>query len=223
MPTTVRQVVTRRAARLGRDADELLRLASSTGGELRCGPAGCGGGSSQGTDRRALEAATTGALTVSTGPDTYAFAHALVATTLYGQLTPTQRTRSHRRMAEALEAQDTSVPAAELARHWLAAGDPSRSFAWSRAAADHATAVFAPSEAAGWYVRALELAPDDSALRYTLTIQLGAAQRQAGTTAHETTLTTAFEEAERLGRGDLMADAVLASTRLGTPLEHREG
>ena len=217
VPTTVRQVVTRRAARLGRDADELLRLASVAGGEFDAALLAAAAGAAEEQTERALEAATAGALTVSTGPDTYAFAHALVATTLYGQLTPTQRTRSHRRMAEALEAQDTSVPAAELARHWLAAGDRSRSFAWSRAAADHATAVFAPSEAAGWFVRALELAPDDPALRCALTIQLGAAQRQAGTAAHETTLTTAFEEAERLGRGDLMADAVLASTRLGTP------
>ncbi|MFN0088751.1 MAG: BTAD domain-containing putative transcriptional regulator [Acidimicrobiales bacterium] len=217
VPGTVRQIVTQRIGRLGPVVRDALQLGAVIGRELSVELVADGSGIDEQQVLDALDAAVAGGLVVNPSPERYEFAHALVAATLYGELSETRRARAHRRVAEVLTRSPEPVTPAELARHWLAAGERAQALAASRAAGDHALGVFAPSEAAAWYARALELASDDPALRCELGVLLGSAQRQAGIADHETTLSVAFEEARRLGRGDLMADAALASTRLGTP------
>jgi DNA-binding NarL/FixJ family response regulator len=93
------------------------------------------------------------------------FRHALVQEALYAEVSWMRRRDLHAKLAEAIEASGGSD--AELATHWLGAGDPSRARdALVRAARD-SEALAAHSDAAQAARRALEiwLAGEDEALR----------------------------------------------------------
>ena len=96
--------------------------------------------------------------------DAYRFRHALISEVVYTDLLPSQRTRLHRRVAEALQQQSTAKltradRAGELAFHLDRAGDTEGAFVALLAAAD-AAATIAPGAAFGHLERAFELWDD---------------------------------------------------------------
>jgi ATP/maltotriose-dependent transcriptional regulator MalT len=102
------------------------------------------------------------------GEDRYQFRHALVQEAIEDELLPSERRRLHAAFATSL-AEHPAVPAdptadAELAFHWLAAGELPRAFATSMAAADAAEKDYAFAEVQSHLERALDLwgrVPDD--------------------------------------------------------------
>jgi DNA-binding CsgD family transcriptional regulator/tetratricopeptide (TPR) repeat protein len=90
----------------------------------------------------------------------YAFRHALVREAIYDDTLLGERLRLHRAIAESLEAHSeyaVAEPAAELAYHWLAAGERSAALRASVQAASEAAGMRAYREAAAHMERALEL------------------------------------------------------------------
>ena len=174
------------AAVIGRDFDLDLVMAASRSNEDEV--------------LNVLDQATAAALVreLEDIPGRYGFAHALIQRTIYEDLGPTKRARSHRRVAEALEEACGGRPGArvgELARHWLRATqaqDLDKALDYSRQAADAALAALAPEDAVRYYVQAIDLFAQlddpDSAVELELGIGLGTAQRQIGDPAFRETL-----------------------------------
>ncbi len=95
--------------------------------------------------------------------NTFAFRHALVSEAAYGELLPGERARVHAAFAAALEARpdlaggNAATVAAEIAHHWLRAGDEPRALAAAVRAGAEAERVGALAEAAQHDRRALAL------------------------------------------------------------------
>ena len=90
----------------------------------------------------------------------FAFTHALIATTIYGEIEPEKARLIHARVAESIErlAVDADAVAATLATHFDAAGRADRAVPYYRRAATRAFAIFANHEALEAATRGLELA-----------------------------------------------------------------
>jgi DNA-binding CsgD family transcriptional regulator/tetratricopeptide (TPR) repeat protein len=110
------------------------------------------------------EAVDRAILTTDPGSGRYRFRHPLIAEAIYDDLLPGERLRLHRRFAEALEVDPALADAsparapAELANHWLRAGDERRAVPWLIAAARAASDAFAQAEAFGHLEVALAVA-----------------------------------------------------------------
>ena len=95
--------------------------------------------------------------------DGFAFRHALLQEVVYDELLPGERARLHAAFAAALEARPelaggtAATVAAEIAHHWLCAGDEPRALAAAVRAGTEAERVGALAEAARQHKRALEL------------------------------------------------------------------
>jgi DNA-binding CsgD family transcriptional regulator/tetratricopeptide (TPR) repeat protein len=93
----------------------------------------------------------------------FAFRHALLQEVAYGELLPGERAQLHAALAAALEANpdlaggNAATVAAEIAHHWLRAGDEPRALAAAVRAGSEAERVGALAEAAGHDARALAL------------------------------------------------------------------
>ena len=125
-------------------------------------------------------------LPVRTRPGRYTFAHALVRSTLYEEISTTRRLRLHRRVGQALEGRGADRRADELAHHFCECaglGDMDRAVKYGSRAAERAVERLAYEEAAGWNERLLAaLDPDDvdHALRAALNVELGKARWASG-------------------------------------------
>ena len=223
LPTSVREVVAHRVARLGEDTEQALSLASVIGRDFDLDV--LSGLLNIDEDRLLdlLEGAI-GAGLVSESDDQagrYRFVHALIQHTLYQDLSAVRRQRAHLQVAEVLEDTGTDDPErlAALARHWLAAtrqADVTKAVYYSRRAGQAALAGYAPEDAVAWFSQALEVldgqgAPD--AERGLLLVELGIAQNHAGMPEHRQTLLDAAEIAQRLGDADLLRAAALGGRR----------
>jgi tetratricopeptide (TPR) repeat protein len=137
------QGVLRVAATVGRDASyPLLRAATELPeSDLRE------------SLRRAVEH---GVLVVEPAGGCFRFRHALLAEAIYTTLLPGEREELHERLAEEL-ARSEAATAAELARHWEAAGRSAEALTASVEAARQAQAVFGLTEALAHLERALAL------------------------------------------------------------------
>jgi serine/threonine protein kinase len=171
----------------------------------------------------ALDAAVADAVLIEVPgqPGRFRFAHALMQRYLYGNLGSVRRTELHRRVALALEArlEEGRWPIAELARHWIAAGntEPGKALRYASLAGDEALAKLAPGEARRWYQLSLELlgrrrAPQDSEL-CDLLVRRGEAERQAGDRNFRETLLEAAELAREIGDTRGLVRAALANSR----------
>jgi tetratricopeptide (TPR) repeat protein len=227
MPGSVRDVLERRLARLGDAVRDPLAAAAVVGQEFDLELVGRMVDDPDAI-AEAVDAAADAALVVAPRHpgDRYAFAHALIVTTLYDGQGPARRARLHRRAAEALEAMtgegaggDRFHRVGELARHWLNAepADLERALRYTQLAGEHAVAQLAPDDAVRWYRQGLDLfdqlAGADDATRFELLVGLGDAQRQSGDPEFRTTLLEAAALARRLGDGPGLIRAVLANSR----------
>src|SRR5262249_24308981 len=91
-------------------------------------------------------------LEVETGKDTsYTFAHDLIREVVLADLSAARRWLLHRRVAEALALRSGERPLAQLAHHWVSAGEHEQAVTYLEQAGDHAQLLYAFVEAAGYY------------------------------------------------------------------------
>ncbi len=224
LPDSVREVIGARVLRLGPEAGKALSVASVIGRDFDLDLLARASKTSDDDLLDILDAAEAVALVreLADTPGHYNFTHALIQHTLYEDLGPTRRARTHRQVAEALEDLCGNRPGervGELARHWFSASQPkdqAKALDYSRQAADAALGALAPGDALHYYRQALDLyrrEPSDETLRCDLLIGLGTAQRQTGDPAHRETLLEAAAIAKGLGDPHRLVTAALANNR----------
>ncbi|HET9142577.1 ATP-binding protein [Actinophytocola sp.] len=191
VPSTVREVVITRLARLSTAAQQLARLAAVVGRtvphDLLTAITPMPVAELDGALR---ELVGHGQL-VTVDPDAYTFRHALIQESLYRDLLPGERRHAHARVAAALrEHPDLAVTgsaagvAAELAHHWDAAGEPAEALAAAMLAAGAADDGLAPAEAHAHYERALRRWPEVAEPGVELDTLLERAAEAASLAAH---------------------------------------
>lgn len=221
LPVGVRRVMSERVARLGPAVGEVLRSAAVIGREFDLELLALASGTGEDELVDLLDRAVSAAMVVNLDATRFSFAHALVERTLYDDLTPAKRARRHRRVALAIEelcGVDIGVRAAELAKHWDAAGVPGdrhRVLHYTCLAGRRAMEALAPDEAVRWFLRALDLLEhiDDDASRAEVLLELGRAEQLAGEAAHREHLLETARIASRLGLTEVLVSAALANTR----------
>lgn len=225
LPTSIREVVSGRVARLGPDAERVLSTAAVIGRDFDLGLLQRATGVDVEPLIDALEAASHAELISDLGIATgrYTFSHALVQRTLYDKLGPTRRSFLHGRVASSLEALPEPQRASrlgELAHHWMSAPRADGlefALRYSQEAGVAALNALDPHDAARHFAKALELASDseevDETIRIDLAIGLGTAQRQIGDPAYRETLLEAARRAARLDDVGPLVRACLANDR----------
>jgi tetratricopeptide (TPR) repeat protein len=206
VPPGVRQVVSRRLARLSQPAAELLAAAAVLG-EPDPRALSAMTGQDQATVLGLLDEALR-ARVVAARDDGLAFSHALVRETVYADLGPATRASLHRAAATMLESRD-DAEAGDLAAHWTRAGgdDAARAAAYALEAAGNAMARMGYEQAVRYYRWALDGGAGDGV---SVRIGLGEAQVLSGDlSAGRETLREAARMAAAAGRGEDLARAVL--------------
>ncbi|MDW5596422.1 AAA family ATPase [Conexibacter stalactiti] len=214
-PTSVREVVSQRLARLHPRTRDLLELAATIGPEFELGVIR----SAAGLDERELLAAleetvASGMVEELPGPRLVCrFTHELVRRAVVDRLSHAHRAELHLRVGEALAAAAPERSLADLAHHFSAAaplGGSERAIDYNVRAARAASAALAFDEAAARLRTAIALGVDDPRERAETLIELGTADHRAGNAA------AAFEAfaaaaaiARELGSGELLARAAV--------------
>jgi DNA-binding SARP family transcriptional activator len=216
VPEGVREVIGRRLTRLSPAAKQSLTLASVIGENIEFDALVAVAGVDEETVLDALDEAVAAVLLRETAAGGYEFAHAIVRSTLYGQLSGPRRARLHRLVGEAIESVGGADPAT-LARHFrLAGGADVRVVDYSTQAGEQAVAQLAFDRAVDFYSLAVEAAARigiESERRCELLVRLGSAQRLAADPGFRETLLGAAALALELGDARLLARAVLTNSR----------
>jgi class 3 adenylate cyclase len=225
LPESVREVIGGRIVRLGPDAERVLSTAAVIGRDFDLDVLERATRIPVEALLDLLAAAATASLVqeVDDVPGRYNFGHALFQHTLYENLGPTRRARTHEVVALALEdfcGDEPGTRVGELARHWINATPPAnlpRAIRYSHEAADGALRSLAPDDALRYYTKSLELldavSDPDPVLLLDLAIGLGTAQRQTGDPSFRATLLDAAAQAANMGDVDRLVAAVLANDR----------
>jgi hypothetical protein len=220
VPEGVRDVVGRRLNRLSATANEVLSVAAVVGRdfdiELVLGVV-------DGPEDATLDALDEGVrarLVEELDTDHLRFAHALVRTTLYEELSATRRRRLHRRIADVLEKlrpDDVRALALHCTEAGPDGGDLTRALRYTIAAAEEALAARAFADANTRFRAALELLEDTEDLPSPLWVVarcgLGECLRDEGDPSFREVLLEASRRALELGDVDLVLRAVLNNTR----------
>jgi len=225
IPEGVRDVIGRRLSRLSDTANRVLALASVVGLEFDADVLRTAAATAEDELFGALDEAAAARLVSEVPGVRYRFAHALVRTTLYDELSGARRVSLHRRVAEAIETVhsshlDNHLPA--LAYHWARAAAPAAESAkaveYASRSGDQALAQLAHDQAAVYYRESLGLldaagvAAEDGR-RLELLISLGEAQRRAGDAGYRETLLEAANLARQHRDAPALARAALANNR----------
>jgi DNA-binding SARP family transcriptional activator len=227
VPEGVRDVIAHRVHRLGAKATRMLEAAAVVGVDFDAEIVGRAADLTDEEMADFLDRAERASLVrgSTSTPGQYSFVHGLVPHTLYGALSAARRTRLHRRVAEALEelAASLPVPAADLARHWIAAPHPDAYEKAARYGLDAGRAALmamAPDEAARQFEQAVNVlqagGQRDQGLYLDLLIGLGEAQRRIGEAAHRENLLEAAERARQMGDTKRLVAAAITNSRGAT-------
>jgi ATP/maltotriose-dependent transcriptional regulator MalT len=164
LPPTLRDALMVRIEALSQPAQDVLRLLAP-GRRLDHPTLADASNLDAGVLREALREAVAGHIVVVADDGQYAFRHALLREVVHDDLLPGEAAELHLALARALErrvqnggSHDAQL-AAEVAHHFLAAGDQPAALAAAVRAATAATAVHAHGEAGRLYERALQLWP----------------------------------------------------------------
>jgi hypothetical protein len=224
IPEGIREVVGRRLSRLSDDANTALSVAAVIGPEFDADLVAALGDLQTDDVFDALDEAVRASILreVKGRFGRYAFAHALVRSTLYEELSTNRRVRMHWRVGEAIEARhpdDLDAHLDALAHHFsegALAGDPQKAVDVGRRAATKALGDLAFEAAARHLDRvfgSLELvASPDPALRYDLLLELGAALRAADDPRKREVGFAAVDTARSMGDPIRVAEAAVAMT-----------
>ena len=219
IPEGIKEVIGRRLSRLSETCNRMLGRASAmtsgfTWDELR---AICDDSEDDLLD--ALDEALSSQLIAERSRGAYAFTHALIRATLYGELSTPRRVQLHRRTAEALEmlyADSIDDHLGELAAHYLAStgNAAEKAVEYSIRAGDRARQFFAWEEAAVHYERALEAMNlangNDELQQCEVLLALADCHHHAGATrAADRALRSAAEIARRTGNAAQLALAAI--------------
>jgi DNA-binding NarL/FixJ family response regulator len=162
LPPTLRDALMVRIEALSQPAQEVLRLLAP-GRRVDHATLADASGLESGVLRDALREAVAGHIVVVEDDDQYAFRHALLREVVHDDLLPGESAELHLALARALERRMNGTAdaqlAAEVAHHYLAAGDQPAALTAAMRAAAAADAVHAHGEAARLYERALSLWP----------------------------------------------------------------
>jgi ATP/maltotriose-dependent transcriptional regulator MalT len=203
LPESLRDLLVAAVRRLPEETQEVVRVASAGGERTGHGLLAAVTGLEDAALDRALRPAVAANVLLADS-DGYAFRHALIREAVHDELLPGERSRVHRRFAEAVAADPALVmpgrAPGEQARHWYAAHDPTRALAAAWQAAGQAGGSLAYTEQFGMLSRVLELWEEvpDAAPR------IGA--------DHSAVLSAAVRAAELAGeydRGVMLAQAAL--------------
>jgi class 3 adenylate cyclase len=217
LPTSVREVIADRTARLGQEPLRALSTAAVIGQEFDLDLLTAATEFDEDRLIEILEGAAAVALVTesSESPGQFRFVHALISHTLAQDLGPTRRRRAHVRIAQALEAlgAERAGRLAELAHHWEAGADAERARYFARRAGEAALAALAPVDAIGWFSRALELLDQraDDLEHGWLLAGLAQAQLEAGRPEYRATRREAGRVALRTADRDLLVAIALCT------------
>jgi DNA-binding CsgD family transcriptional regulator/tetratricopeptide (TPR) repeat protein len=159
---TLRDMLLARIAALDAGAQAVVRVAAAGGREVHHRLLATAAGLPEPELSAALRAAVRDHVLMARD-DGFAFRHALLQEVAYGELLPGERARLHAAFAAALEARtdvaggNAATVAAEIAHHWLRAGDKPRALTAAVRAGTEAERVGALAEAARHHRRALAL------------------------------------------------------------------
>jgi DNA-binding SARP family transcriptional activator len=224
LPDDVREVISRRMARLSEAAIEGLRVAAVIGRDFDASLLEKVLGVAEERFLGALDEALAAGLVseVPGGPGRYGFSHALIRETLYEAMSATRRARIHRRVGEALQSADSETNLSPLAYHFTRGAaepqDAELAIGYALRAGEKATAMLAHEQAADHYARALELLvrfePEAFQRRCDLLLHLGEAQIRSGERPRAwTTFREAATLAAKLGDGDSLTRAAIGASR----------
>jgi DNA-binding CsgD family transcriptional regulator/tetratricopeptide (TPR) repeat protein len=158
LPARLAELLVARAARCGGDGQAVLAALAVAGRPLtEALLAGVTGLEVAAVRAGLRELAAARLLADSPAETAYRPRHALLAEAVAAALLPGERVVLHERTARALEAEADEALAAEVAEHWAAAGCPAEELRARVAAAGAAERVFGYAEAAGHWLRAIEL------------------------------------------------------------------
>ncbi len=189
LPEGVKEVIGRRLSRLSEEANRTLSLAAVIGREFGIEILEAIGDLPESRLLDAIDEAVQAQLIAELpdGVGRFAFLHALIRETVYGELTTTRRVRVHRRVGEAIERLASGrpdPPLADLAYHFVQAvsmDTADKAINYATRAGDGAAGVLAQEEAARFYDMALQSlefkspGPEVEALRCELHAQRGSA------------------------------------------------
>jgi DNA-binding CsgD family transcriptional regulator/tetratricopeptide (TPR) repeat protein len=216
-PESVREVVSRRLARLAPRTCDLLELAAAAGSEFELDVVRRASGLAEPDLVSSLdEAAASGMIEElpSTGL-AYRFTHELVRRALYDRLSGIRRAELHLRVGEALEAgrEVTGRTLADLAHHFGAAGSfdsRGRGVQYNVLAARAAVSALAFEDAAAQLRTALALGIAGDEARAEVYLELGNAGHRAGNASEALeAFRTAADIARGLGDPGLLARAAI--------------
>ncbi len=169
IPQSIKLAIQRRVGKLPEAAQETLRLAAVLGREFEFDALQAMSDLDEDRLVDALELAQRAQLinevprTSRTARLSFAFAHALIPTTLRERLSSLRRQRLHKRAAQALErihADRLDTLAAQLGQHYAEAGDGEKAIEYLLKAGDQARRVYAYDEAIEHYQQALTFLKD---------------------------------------------------------------
>jgi tetratricopeptide (TPR) repeat protein len=210
VPDSAKELVARRLSGLPSETVSALRTAAVIGRTFKPELVAAADHADPDAVLDALEQAVAAGLVEEVSSDQQSFVHALVREAIYERAGAGRRARLHRRVAEELE--ERGADPAELAHHYLAAGDRSRGLEYSVATAERALGQFAYEDAALHYARSIEALGDtDLDRRCDLLLALGDARARAG---DEVAMKVAFRQAAELATSLGMAEH-LARAALG--------
>jgi class 3 adenylate cyclase len=220
VPEGVRDVVGRRLGRLSAPGNQALSVAAVLGRDFDVELLAALQDSPEDSLLDALDEAVRAGLVQETGADRYRFAHVLVRTTLFEELSATRRRRLHRRAGEAIE-QLRPDDVVALAYHFSQAGRAgdgmSRAVRYGLAAAEQALQARALSDAEARFHQVLELLDDSATLdapqRVAALCGMGEAQRDQGNADFRATLLDAAQLAQASGDVPMLVRAALANSR----------
>lgn len=154
VPWTVAQSIRQRMSALPETAQQALRVAAVVGRQTERGilfAVLAQLGQSEHQMLAAVESTHQAHLLVETGIDIYQFPHDLIREVIAIDLSGARRAMLHQRVAEALEALPGELPLERLAYHYQRSERTDKAIEYLERAGDRAWAVYANTEAEGYY------------------------------------------------------------------------
>jgi tetratricopeptide (TPR) repeat protein len=165
LPDSVAGAIKIRVDRLEKAAAEILGVAACLGPEFDEEIVQRVSAASHGDVASALQTGMDAQL-IERIPNAYRFQHALAREVLYQRQPLNRRREVHRSIAEDLESQNADI--VTVAEHWYLSGDSEKMYDYAAKAGERINRRYAYLDAALWFERARDAAPDDSKRAYSL-------------------------------------------------------